>query len=481
MFLRLVAGVAILAATVAMGGAQAVTPSDPLAATWTYGALNLPAAWEVTTGSESVIIAVVDSGVDASHPDLVGAVDRGYDFVDGDDDATDPSGHGTAVAGIAGARANNGVGAAGVCWRCRIMPLRVIGAQGFALNPTIGRAIDFAVDHGAAVVNVSLYGENRSGLLQEAVRRARASGVPVIAAAGNEGGTLYEYPAGYPETIAVGAIDERNVLADYSSRGDWVKLAAPGCTPTTQLGGGFGAGCGTSGATPLVAGVAALLRTAAPFASAREIEDALERTARPVPGVRFGLVDASAALRELGSPKPHLEPSVEGDPALGAKLTAYSGVWAGAGLEVSVRWERCRVGLCEAAGDGLVHLVTKADGDHALRAVLSAPGAETAASPLTELIPAAPHNAAAPSISGRPVVGKVLTGTRGSWTGTSLAFEYQWLRCGTATCRSVETVGWSRRYRVRAADRGHWLRFAVAAVNSAGRATASSPRTRKIR
>ena len=296
MFPRALTAATIVATGLATAGAQARLPSDPLAATWTYGAVNLPAAWDLTTGSEAVAIAIVDSGVDALHPDLAGAVDGGFDFVDGDDVASDDSGHGTATAGIAAGRADNGLGAAGVCWRCRIMPLRVIGPDGFARWARIASAIDYAVEHGAAVVNASIYGETIDPGVHDAIRRARAAGVLVVAAAGNERGTRAEYPAAFAEAISVAATNEQNELADYSSRGDWVKLGAPACMPTSQLGGGFGAGCGTSGAAPVVAGIIGLLRAQAPFATATEVENALLRTARPLAGVRGGLVDAHAAL-----------------------------------------------------------------------------------------------------------------------------------------------------------------------------------------
>src|SRR6187549_871295 len=113
MFKRALIAATIVAIGLATAGAQARLPSDPLAGTWTYAAVNLPAAWDLTTGSEAVAIAIVDSGVDASHPDLAGAVDGGFDFVDGDDVASDDDGHGTATAGIAAGRADNGLGAAG--------------------------------------------------------------------------------------------------------------------------------------------------------------------------------------------------------------------------------------------------------------------------------------------------------------------------------------------------------------------------------
>ncbi|MFL5936142.1 MAG: S8 family serine peptidase, partial [Gaiellaceae bacterium] len=333
---------AVLACALVAAVAQAALPSDPLTQNAVFEAVDLPLAWDVTTGSPDVVIAVVDSGVDASHPDLVGAVDQGYDFVDRDTDATDGDGHGTGVAGIAAARANNAVGAAGVCWSCRILPLRVLGPEGFALQTTMADAVDYAVVHGAAVVNVSLYGGNHNVRLEDAIVRARRAGVVVVAAAGNEGSTIREYPAAFSAALSVGATAGDGRLAGYSNRGDWVKFAAPTCVVTTQIGGGFGAGCGTSGATPLVAGIAALLRARAPFASVSQIESALARTARPVAGVRFGLVDAYAALQALGQPAPRFAPTLDGTANVGETLTAYTGVWAGARIEPTYAWQRCR-------------------------------------------------------------------------------------------------------------------------------------------
>ncbi len=168
--------------------AAAVVPAgDPYASHPAYAALNMPAAWDLTTGSPEVVIAVVDSGVDATHPDLAGAVLPGYDFVENTASGTPVDGHGTGVAGAAAARANNGIGGVGTCFRCSILPLRVIGRDGIAFNTTTARAIDYAVDHGAAVVNASIYGPNFSEPLRRPIQRARAAGVLVVAAAGNEG------------------------------------------------------------------------------------------------------------------------------------------------------------------------------------------------------------------------------------------------------------------------------------------------------
>jgi thermitase len=353
--------------------AATALPGDPLADRASFEAAGLPGAWALTTGSPEVVIGVMDSGVDAAHPDLAGAVLEGHNFVDETNDTSDPLGHGTAVAGILAARANNSVGSAGVCWRCRLLPLRVLRPEGFAYKLTMARALDWAVDQGVAVVNVSLYGENRNGVLHDAIHRARAAGVVVVTAAGNEGWETREYPAAYPDAISVGALGDDGRLADYSNRGLWVKLAAPACLMTTQVGGGFGAGCGTSGSTPVVAGIVALMRAQAPYASAQQIEDALERTAVPTAGVRFGRVDAYAALRELASPAPRLLPTIDGHAYVGATLEALSGIWSGARIELTYRWERCRAQACRVVGTAQTYRVRKADRGLRLRVVINAP------------------------------------------------------------------------------------------------------------
>jgi subtilisin family serine protease len=470
---------AIAFAAFTAGGAQAALPDDPLAASWTYAAVNLPAAWELTSGSPDVVIAIEDSGADPLHPDLADALAPGWNFVDENADTRDTAGHGTAVAGIVAARAN-GLGAVGACWSCRIMPLRVLRPEGFALEATMARGVDYAVEHGAAVVNISLYGENRNGFLHDAIERARAAGVAVVAAAGNEFTTVPEYPAAYPDAISVGATVESGRLANYSGRGDWVKVAAPACMPTTTLGGGFGAGCGTSGSTPLVAGIVALLRARAPYASVDQIEHALEATAKPVSGIRYGLVDAYAALRLLGRPAPQLRPVISGFPGIGSKLTVASGIWSGSGLVVSYRWERCGGARCDPAGDGAAHVVEAADAGKQLRAVAAAAGVATATSAETAVVLATPRRETAPSISGRPRVGATLTGRPGVWSGTNLTFTYTWLRC-LKSCWSAKTVGHGLTYAVRSADRGARLKFVVTAANELDTISAPSALTARIR
>jgi hypothetical protein len=230
-----------------------------------------------------------------------------------------------------------------------------------------------------------------------------------------------------------------------------------------------------------VAGIAALLRTQSPVATVAQLEAALAQSARSLPGTRFGHVDAFAALQRLGRPGPTLEPTIEGDALPGRTLTAYSGVWAGAGLQIAYRWERCRDG-CEPVGAERTYAVRPEDAGSRLRIVLSASGAADAVSPATALVPTRPRSLSAPAISGRPVVGATLRSRLGTWSGGgTLAFLDRWERCRDASCRTSSVVGRSRTYRLREPDRRRWLRFSVIAVNDAGRTIASSAPTRRIR
>jgi len=360
--------VAAVVAAAGAGAAHAAVPADPLAANSAYDAVRLPEAWELETGSPAVVIAVMDSGIDPAHPDLAGALLPGHNFVDESFDTSDPFGHGTAVAGILAARANNGLGGAGVCWNCSLLPLRVLHPEGYALKATMARAVDYAVDRGAAVINISLYGETRNGFLHDAIRRAREAGVLVVGAAGNEGWRIEEYPAAFPDVISVGATDESGALAEYSNRGDWVKVAAPACAPTTELGGGFGTACGTSGSTPVVAGIVALLRAHAPLASATQLEQALERTATPVGSVRFGRVDALGALQALGRTPLRVRPVIEGFAGVGRTLRAYTGIWSGAGATFEYHWLRGSRTVGRAAS----YTLRRADRGFRLRCMVTA-------------------------------------------------------------------------------------------------------------
>jgi hypothetical protein len=459
--------------------AAALTPSDPLATHPAYEALNLPAAWDVTTGSPDVVIAIVDSGVEATHPDLTGAVRPGYDFVARADGAAPVDAHGTGVAAAAAARAENGIGGVGACFRCTLLPLQVVGPDGIALNVHIAEAIDYAVDHRVAVVNISLIGPNSPPELERAISRARAAGILVVAAAGNEGTDVPGFPAATPGAISVAASTYDGRRAAFSNYGTWVKFAAPECAPIAVLGGGSGVGCGTSMSSPLVAGVIALMRTQARYATPNEIESSLARASRFVRDTRYGVPDAAAALRDVGSPQPRLRPVVLGQAAVGHRLEAFSGLWVGSGADVAYQWERCRANECTAIAGATAstYVPVAADAGRRMRVAVTAAQIGTNPSPATRAVESIPRPLERPSIAGTAKVGRRLAARTGRWTGENLRFTITWQRCDP----SCTDVGTGPVRRVREKDRGLRLRVRIVATNSVGTRSAVSERTRVVR
>jgi len=237
----------------------AITPTDPY---WSYQwgprTVSAPIAWDVTTGDPSVVVAVLDTGV-TSGAEFDGKLLPGIDLVNGDSDPADdnPDGHGTAVAAVAAADANDG-GVAGMCWTCRIMPVKVLAADGSGSSYDVARGITWATDHGADVMIMSLGGTGTSQSLAQAVAYARERGVVLVAAAGNAGIDTPTYPAAIPGVIGVAGSTSTDGRYSWSNHGSWVDVAAPGCNGAPRPSGGYGDFCGTSSATPLTAGVVAL-------------------------------------------------------------------------------------------------------------------------------------------------------------------------------------------------------------------------------
>jgi subtilisin family serine protease len=286
-------------------GISRTTPND---AVWPYQSgfrkIGLPEAWELTHGSANIVVAVIDTGVNPAQPDLAGAVLPGHDFLNGDGDAADDEGHGTAVAGVIAARGNNSEGVAGVCWLCKILPVKVLGADGTGNTSTVAAGVVWAADRGAQVINLSLGGPGTAAALDDAVAYARAKGAIVVAAAGNSGVTTPFFPAAVPGVLAVAGTDDADRLQSWSNRGPWVTVAAPGCNPA-PIPQGYGLFCGTSSAAPVVAGLAALGLARGLSNTRAAVENAIQRSAlRFGSDVRFGRVNAPATLALLKPPAP---------------------------------------------------------------------------------------------------------------------------------------------------------------------------------
>ena len=284
--------------------------------------IDAPEAWDRETGDPSVIIAVVDTGIDWNHPDLTlpiwtnegeiqgdsidndgnGYVDdvRGWDFVSvspeyvypgedpgpSDNNPMDFHGHGTHCSGIIGATTNNSEGIAGICWHCRIMAVRAgykdTSGYGSLAYSDITSAIIYASDNGADIINMS-FGGSSSSTLQNAIDYAHAAGVILIAAAGNDSGTYLSYPAGYDSVLAVSAFDHNDNKASFSTYGHWIDVAAPGVSIySTYFDDTYATFSGTSMAAPHVCGVAGLILSHNPPFSNEEVRQILRVSADDV-------------------------------------------------------------------------------------------------------------------------------------------------------------------------------------------------------
>ena len=298
-------------------------PNDPYVVAgneWHLAKIQAFQAWDVTVGATNVIIAVLDSGINAIHPDLAGRIVQGYDFVNGDTDPTDDYGHGTAVAGTLVASGNNGVGVAGVAYGCTVLSVKIMDAFGSASHSTIAQGIEYAVQHGARVINLSLGGDWPSSTLQNAINFAWSNNVVVVAAAGNNGGTLPQYPAACDHVVAVASSEPDDSRSWFSSYGPDVMLFAPGdniWTTQRDPNNPYGAWSGTSFSSPVVAGVAALLLSLNPALSNNQIVDVLKQSADDlgVPGYdaifAYGRVNAFRAVSSVSPAVPSLTAHVQ--------------------------------------------------------------------------------------------------------------------------------------------------------------------------
>lgn len=280
-----------------------IIPNDPgWGFQYNMNAIHAPTGWNWTTGANWVTIAIVDTGVDLTHPDLATKILPGYNVLNPSLPPQDDHRHGTHVAAIAAASSNNGVGVAGVSWGANILPVKVLNASGSGNSANVATGILWATDHGAQVINLSLGTGTPSVVLEDAVYYAYNRGVILVGATGNTGAASVLYPAAYAPVIAVGATDAMDSVAPFSNYGTAVDVVAPGATIySANLGGGYLYLSGTSQSAPHVAGLAAILR-GIPGNGPGRVRTIIETTARDIgsPGwdvyAGYGLIQVDQAI-----------------------------------------------------------------------------------------------------------------------------------------------------------------------------------------
>ena len=340
----------------------AAATNDPLIdQQWGLTAIGAPSVWSITRGA-GVTVAVIDTG-SGPHPDLDNNLEIGRTIFDPIDiagmvDVDMKGGHGTVIAGIIAAVADNGIGGAGVAPQTRILPIRVLGTNGDGISDDVSKAIRFAVDSGAKVINLSLGGKDEALPLTKAIQYAVDRNVLVVAAAGNgQADSTPKWPAASDLTLAVTAVSRNNGIASFGQRGDYIDLSAPGvsilssavgvfdpklCPTSSPL---FCYSSGTSMAAAFVTGAAALLFAAQPSITAAQVRDVLQRTATDIgaPGrdttFGYGLVNLVAAFAELDELFPKIiTASVTTEGHVGALAVGTTSTSA---ATATSQWYRC--------------------------------------------------------------------------------------------------------------------------------------------
>lgn len=319
------------------------TTNDPmLNQLWGHAKVGAQTAWDETAGSESVIVAVIDTGVDYNHPDLKGRVIKGPDLANNDSDPMDDQGHGSHVAGTIAATGNNGVGIAGIAYNSKILAIKVLGGDGSGDTSKIANGILKAQELGAKVINLSLGGPQSSSVLKSAVDTVTQKGALVVVAAGNENTQNPSYPAAYPNALSVGSTTSSDARSSFSNYGSTVDIAAPGSDILSTTEKTYKKHSGTSMASPHVAAGAALLLGKNPALTNTQLRQILTSTGDAASGFsnsavkRMNVVKALAAVQGGGStsPTPAPGPGDTESPSIPGGLNAL----AGSSTQVQLSW-----------------------------------------------------------------------------------------------------------------------------------------------
>jgi hypothetical protein len=491
-------------------------------------------AWQLSTGSRSVVIGEADTGVDYTHPDLaaniwsnpggVGGCPRGthgYNVraqtCNPMDEDTTYAGHGTHVAGILGAVGNNGQGVAGMNWQTSILPVKWMNNASHGETSALIEALQWLVVAKQSGVNVrvvndsdTFWGTAYSQALSNEIDVLGANNILFVTSAGNTGNNndevaVQRYPCSYnrPTEICVAPLDSNDQLPSWANYGaHTVDLAAPGVSIYSTLrGGAYGYLSGSSMAAPQVAGAAALILSKVPSLPAAALKADILENVDHLPAlagrvISGGALDVCKALPGCSklAPKPPTStaaPTISGPTALGGTLTEAHGSWTGEPTSFVYQWMRC-----DASGNncqpiigatGQTYAPAAGDVGHALRTLETAINAGGASNPASSLASAAvvgalPVNTARPSISGWAYAGQTLTAGPGGWSEHPTLYAYQWQRCDYrgSNCAAI-SLATAATYTVVGADAESTLRVSVVASNALGSsAPATSARTEAV-
>jgi thermitase len=323
----------------------ALTPNDPsYSQGWHLPKIGAPSAWDASVG-EGVTIAILDSGVDPTHPDLAASLVPGYNAFDKNADTRDVYGHGTRTAGAAAMIGNNLVGGTGVAFKSKIMPIRITDTSGMGYFSSMATGLVWAADNGARVASISFRAVCGSSTVLNAAQYMRSKGGVVVGSAGNTGAE--EPIAPHDAMTCVSAVDSSDSKASWSSYGAYVDVAAPGVgIYTTSNGGGYGAVSGTSFSAPITGGVYALMMAANRGLSPSELDAALFSSAVDLGAdgkdvfYGYGRVDAAAAVAKVRTSSPigdTTPPTVSiASPGTGTKVNGLVAVDVRAADDVAV-------------------------------------------------------------------------------------------------------------------------------------------------
>ncbi|HEV2981381.1 MAG TPA: S8 family serine peptidase [Solirubrobacteraceae bacterium] len=484
-------------------------------------------AWQLTTGSRSIVIGEVDTGVDYTHPDLaaniwsnpghVGGCPRGthgFNVIKQNcepmDEDTTYGGHGTHVAGILGAVGNNGAGVTGMNWQTSILPVKWMNNASGGSTSALIEALQWLVAARQEGVNVrvvndsdTFFGTAYSQALSNEIDVLGANNILFVTSAGNTGNNndevaVQRYPCSYdrPTEICVAPVDNHDQLPSWANYGaHTVDLAAPGVSIYSTLRGGtYGYMSGSSMAAPQVAGAAALILSLQPAMSTTGLRsDILEHVDR-LPSlagrvITGGTLDVCKALPGCASLYSQVPvntglPALSGLPVLGQALGVVHGTWTNEPSSYAYQWQRCEASgaNCQRiqGATGSTYLSFFSDLGHTLRVTETASNAAGAGTPVTSaastpVVSVAPQNRSRPAIAGLADVGQTLTAEPGTWTEGPTSYAYQWQRCDAkgANCAPIAEAN-AATYTLTLADGGATLRVVVIASNGAG---ASAPAT----